>query len=249
MAQLNSAMVLPMANDHYGFRHKDRDFQGRRHPGYDYNGPGGGGADLGTPLVACAPGIVTFRADGKNRGWGNMVIYKVDMEQFFLGFGLDRPDWCPERLWIRYAHCSEIFVQEGDQIETGGQIATLGGTGGWSPHLHWDMKKVANGPMHYPAKSVSEEEFDRIYLDPEQFIAAVNEYITTAKEMNGKEPKARLIKYSKDPKVYYFNGKVKFYIPDWFTFSELFGDEEIEEVTKAVLKGIPTGQPIPSLKP
>lgn len=241
-------MVFPMKNHHYGFKHKGPDYKGRMHPGYDYNGPGGGNADEGMPLVACAPGVVTFVARGKNAGWGNMVIYRVDMDQFFIGFGLDRPDWCPERVWFKYAHCEEIYVEEGDQVDTGGQIATLGGTGGsWTAHLHWDLKKDANGPLYYPPKGISMEKFDSIYLDPERFIAAVNEHIVT--ENLKPEVEIGLIKYENAPEIYYFSGSKKHHIPDMYTLDTLFPGEEIQLVKKVVLKGIETGDPFPSIHP
>lgn len=238
-----------MKNDHYGFHHGELDYENRLHPGYDYNGPGGGDADKGTELVAIAPGVITFRADGKNYGWGNMLCYMIDMKQFFIGYELEKPEWCPDKIWVKYAHCEKIFVQEGQEFDTGESLALLGGTGGWSAHCHWDMKKVANGPFYYPNTSTSDEEFDRIYIDPESFIASINEYITVNKEQSNKWPKTTLIKAKDDPRIYYYNGVKKFHIPDWFTFEALFEDSEPEIVNKNILKQIQDGDPFTSLKP
>jgi len=240
-------MLLPMQNHHYGFKHKQSDFQGRMHPGYDYNGPGGGHADKGMELAAIAPGRVSFIALGHNKGWGNVVIHEIDMEQFFIGYEVEKPEWCPDTIWVKYAHCDEVRVKRGESVKAGEVIATLGGSGGWSSHLHWDMKQVANGPLYYPPKGISEAEFDRIYLDPEAFIASINAYITEQKEA-GNLPTSDLIKSKRDPEVYYYNGKQKFHIPDWQTLVALFGDSpEIEEIQKTTLKQIEDGDPFPSL--
>ena len=236
-----------MKNDHYGYFHGQIDEYGRRHPGDDYNGEGGGNADLGTDLIAIAPGKISFVSLGHNKGWGNMVIEKIDMVQFFIGYGIEKPDWCPDKIWVKYAHCSEIFVKRGDDVNAAQIIAKLGGSGGYSAHLHWDTKKVPNGVLYYPPKGITRAEFDRIYLDQEMFIAAVNAYIVEKKEV-GNLPTADLIKSRKDPQVYYYNGKHKFYIPDWETLVALFGDmPEIEEINKATLKQINEGDPFPSL--
>lgn len=241
-------MLLPMANDHYGFHHKESDFQGRMHPGYDYNGPGGGNSDKGTPLAAIAPGKISFTSKGSNKGWGNTIVQMIDMEQFFIGYDLERPDWCPETIWVKYAHCNTIDVMDGAEVKAGDQIATLGGSGGWSAHLHWDIKKIANGVFYYPPRGIWENEFDEIYLDNEMFIAAVNEYIVVSKEQ-GNMPTADLITTKKDPEIYYFNGKIKFHIPNMYTLDTLFGGVEIEIINKSTMKLIKNGDSFPSIKP
>lgn len=250
-----------MKNDHYGYRHGQIDALGRRHPGNDYNGPGSGGSDEGTPLESIASGLVTLRAEGSNCGWGNVVIYEIDMEAFFKGYELFLPDWCPKRVWVKYAHCKQIFVKEGERIQAGQKIALLGGTPyvsvngklqlKWSPHLHWDIKKLANGPFYYPPKGLSKDAFEEIYLDPERFIAMVNEHIVTASEQKPGEPSSDLIQGS-GPEIYYFNGKKRFHIPDWFTFDTLFGTggmKRIEKVNDKILEQIEEDGPFVSIKP
>ena len=240
-------MLLPMKNDHYGYHHGEIDKYGRRHPGADFNGPGGGNADLGTDLVGIAPGIMSFISLGYNKGWGNMAIQEIVMVQFFHGYELTIPEWCAPTIWVKYAHCSEIFVKRGESVKAGEVIAKLGGSGGWSAHLHWDMKRIANGPLFYPKRGMSRKEFNRIYLNPETFTAAVNAYIVEQKEI-GNMPTADLIKSRKDPEVYYFNGKTRFHIPDWQTLVVFFGDDpEIEEINKATLKQITEGGSFPSV--
>ena len=41
-----------------------------------------------------------------------------------------------------YAHCSKIYVSEGDKIIQGQQIAEVGATGNVTgPHLHFEIKR------------------------------------------------------------------------------------------------------------
>ena len=243
---MQKLFIPPCHNDHYGFKHKDIDFQGRLHPGYDYNGKGAGNADLGTPLVAIADGVVTFVSHGTNGGWGNMVVYKLDMHSLFQSKSMEMPEWCPRWIWVKSAHLSEIDVSEGQEIKQGEEIGNMGGTPYWSSHLHWDMKIRSNGVFYYPPKGISEEEFDSIYLDNEKFMAQVNEYIAIA---NTSMPDIGLIKLVGKPDVYYYNGVGAFHIPDWFTFETLFGDSEIQEIEKDIMKKIKLEQSFPSLKP
>ncbi len=99
----------------------------RRHEGLDLAGP------VGSPIVAPGDGLVTFV--GYKGGYGNTV--KVDH-----GYGM---------LTV-YAHCSRIFVQEGDRVKRGSVIASVGNTGSSTgPHLHYEVQVdgVPVNPMRY----------------------------------------------------------------------------------------------------
>ncbi|NJK34947.1 MAG: peptidoglycan DD-metalloendopeptidase family protein [Oscillatoriales cyanobacterium SM2_2_1] len=88
----------------------------RFHSGMDF------GADLGTLIYAADTGTVIY-ADWYG-GYGNAVI--VDH-----GNGLT----------TLYAHCSELYVKEGQPVQKGQPIAAVGSTGySTGPHLHFEVR-------------------------------------------------------------------------------------------------------------
>ena len=52
-----------------------------------------------------------------------------------------------------YAHCQDIFVTEGQEIEMGQEIASVGSTGNSTgPHLHFEIR-INNTPIN-PAEII-----------------------------------------------------------------------------------------------
>jgi murein DD-endopeptidase MepM/ murein hydrolase activator NlpD len=103
-------------------------FSGQRafHEGIDFP------ADVGTPIVAAASGKVIF-ADVHPQ-YGKLV--EIDH-----GNGLV----------TRYAHCSKLFVKEGDLVVRGQKVAAVGSTGrATGPHLHFEVR--LNGVPQNPAR-------------------------------------------------------------------------------------------------
>ena len=97
----------------------------RFHAGIDF------GADYGTLIYASERGRVIY-ADWYG-GYGNSVI--IDH-----GNGMT----------TLYAHCSELYVKDGDPVQKGQPIATVGSTGfSTGPHLHFELR--ANGEPIDPA--------------------------------------------------------------------------------------------------
>ena len=90
-------------------------------------------ADLGSPVVAAAGGVVVFA--GLHPQYG----YMVDIDH-----GND--------LVTRYAHCSKLLVREGDVVHRGRKIAESGSTGrSTGPHLHFEVRfrGVAQNPSKF----------------------------------------------------------------------------------------------------
>lgn len=91
---------------------------------------------VGTPIVAPGSGIVTFV--GYKGGYG--YTFKIDH-----GYGVQTV----------HAHCSKIFVQEGDRVKRGQLVAHVGNTGSSTgPHLHYEVRVdgVPVNPMRYLAR-------------------------------------------------------------------------------------------------
>jgi len=90
-------------------------------------------ADIGSPIVAAAAGVVVFA------GFHPQYGYVVDIDH-----GND--------LVTRYAHTSKIFVKEGDVVQRGQKIAEVGSTGrSTGPHLHFEVrfKGVPQNPARF----------------------------------------------------------------------------------------------------
>ena len=97
----------------YGLRWNGAEF----HQGIDI------AAEMGTPIVATADGVVTIA--GRNAGgYGNMV----DIDH---GSGVS----------TRYGHASAVVVTAGQRVRRGQIIAYVGSTGhSTGPHLHYEVR-------------------------------------------------------------------------------------------------------------
>jgi murein DD-endopeptidase MepM/ murein hydrolase activator NlpD len=102
----------------FGTRVSPRTQKNEHHRGVDFK------CKIGTPVKSTAAGVVVLvkEADG---GYGKRIEIRHD-----------------ENHMTRYAHLSEIKVNEGDEV-TLGQIIGLSGNSGWStaPHLHYEVIK------------------------------------------------------------------------------------------------------------
>jgi murein DD-endopeptidase MepM/ murein hydrolase activator NlpD len=94
-------------------------------------------APRGTPIAAIEGGTVAY-AGNELRGYGNLVLIKHSDG------------------WISaYAHCDELLVKKGDQVDRGKAIAKVGATGNVSePQLHFELRRGKQP------------------VDPRQFLAA-----------------------------------------------------------------------------
>lgn len=108
---------------------------GTTHLGEDWNGPGGGDADFGSPIHAIANGVVSMAHDLGDNGWGRVVrvIHRM-------------PDG--SEVESLYAHLARIDVAEGDRVTRGQLLGTMGNAHGrYGAHLHLELRTTARLPV------------------------------------------------------------------------------------------------------
>jgi len=115
-----------------GFGYRESPITGRRefHCGLDI------AAQMGTPVVATADGVITF--SGKHGLLGNMITINH-------GFGMI----------TRYGHLEKLIKHKGDHVKRGEEIALLGSTGrSTGPHVHYEVRVDGAfvNPMNYLLK-------------------------------------------------------------------------------------------------
>lgn len=123
---------------HYGFRQSPLPGAQTFHTGIDIAAP------YGTPVRAAADGIVISSAYREAYG------YTVEIEH---GFGMG----------TLYAHCSRLMVAEGDLVQRGDVIGSIGSTGrATGPHLHYEVQRdgVPVNPSHYMIGTPAPAEFE-----------------------------------------------------------------------------------------
>jgi murein DD-endopeptidase MepM/ murein hydrolase activator NlpD len=98
---------------------------GRMHRGIDIAAP------VGTPIVAAAPGVVSY-AGYNDGGFGYLVE-------------IDHADGS----MTRYAHNDRILVSVGQQVSQGQQVSEMGSTGNSTgPHLHFEVHPGGQGAVN-----------------------------------------------------------------------------------------------------
>jgi murein DD-endopeptidase MepM/ murein hydrolase activator NlpD len=129
LAQLlvpSTAPVVGPVGSGFGFRTDPITGRGALHMGLDFP------ADVGTPIVAAAGGVVINTET--HAAYGNMV----DIDH---GSGLV----------TRYAHASKLLVKNGDLVRRGQAVAQVGNTGrSTGPHLHFEV--LVDGVPQNPAR-------------------------------------------------------------------------------------------------
>ncbi len=124
----NGQFVLPVQAPQttgYGLRRTYNGWKKGWHKGLDLAGW------EGEPVKAPAAGVVIHTARGIVNG--NTVVLDHG-----LGVGSN------------YLHLDQILVKEGDRLDQGQVLGTVGGTGGFAPHLHWEVR-VHGHPVHLKA--------------------------------------------------------------------------------------------------
>lgn len=129
-------------------------FGANDHLGNDWNGTGGGNSDLGAPVYAISPGVVSAASD-VGGGWGNVVRVAHSCRG------------APEQeLESLYAHLETVEVRAGQRVLRGQRLGTIGTAGGqYLAHLHLELRAHAGLPL---GGGYSEDPTG--FLDPSAFI-------------------------------------------------------------------------------
>lgn len=123
-ANSNTSLLYPLTipsriSSTFGWRIHPITGSRRMHSGTDISAP------MGTPVLAAYPGQVAI-AD-KVGGYGNTIMLRHEN-------GTQES---------RYAHLSQIFVNEGEWVEQGAVIGLVGSTGfSTGPHLHFEWRHL-----------------------------------------------------------------------------------------------------------
>ncbi len=131
-----------------------------RHTGADLNldGPGGVLADKDAPVYAIADGQVVW-ARFVSPGWKNIIV-------------VEHPVPSEGRVvYARYAHVANMAVLEGQLVQRGQQICTVGEYAPGNYHLHFDVSPdtiLERLPGHWPGDDLAGVQ--RYYTDPMAFV-------------------------------------------------------------------------------
>ncbi|MEM6806562.1 MAG: M23 family metallopeptidase [Bacteroidota bacterium] len=111
-------------------------FGKNRHLGEDWNAVTGGNSDLGQPIYSIGHAYV-YSAKEEGPGWGKVVR--------LIHY---HPRLKPAYVESLYAHCDSLWVEEGDSVKRGDQIATIGNADGrYLAHLHLEMRDSLEMPI------------------------------------------------------------------------------------------------------
>lgn len=156
---------------------------GQWHRGIDINGIGGGDTDLGLPVQSMFPGTIVELATPANwAGYGRTVLVRSDAwVAEFVGALLDQ--YLPV-LDVQYAHLHQVTVREGDRINAGDHVGSIGkgDRNQYFAHLHLEVRKQ---PAPVIVRQGSSDEnramVDEQCLDPELVlcVAPFADYATT----------------------------------------------------------------------
>jgi murein DD-endopeptidase MepM/ murein hydrolase activator NlpD len=129
----------------------------RQHNGVDY------GAPAGTPVRAVGEGTVEFA--GRQNGYGNVVQIKHSQDRSTL-----------------YAHLSSIDVKQGQRIDQGQRLGSVGSTG-WAtgPHLHFEFQVA--GQHHDPLTIANASDTPMLDVASRQRFAALVQVVQSKLEV------------------------------------------------------------------
>lgn len=148
---------LPLGSQHGALTYNARPFRIARHLGDDLNGIGGENSDLGEVVFAAGAGRVVYTGM-PGAGWGKMII---------VAHRLPAGDEQGPVVQTLYAHLDQILVKNGQRVQRGDHIGTVGtAEGAYLAHLHFEVRQ---GPYINPAEGYADTPLNR--LSPEKFIS------------------------------------------------------------------------------
>lgn len=126
----------------WGMRRSRRTGEQRMHAGMDLGHPGG----TGTPVFNVQAGVV------------ERVLRNEDRRRAFNGYGNGVVVHHPgDDTWALYAHMDRVDVSEGQRVDPGTRLGTMGATTndkfpGMGPHLHLELRRRrSNGLTPFPS--------------------------------------------------------------------------------------------------
>jgi murein DD-endopeptidase MepM/ murein hydrolase activator NlpD len=128
--------VVGRVTSPFGISRTYNDGSGSYHAGVDI------AEEMATPVLAANAGQVVLA--GPLKVHGNAVILDH-------GWGV----------YSAYYHLSDMFVQEGQAVDSGDTVGLLGNTGlSTGAHLHWEMRvgSVAVNPLEWTSRSIPAED-------------------------------------------------------------------------------------------
>ncbi|MFZ4387540.1 MAG: M23 family metallopeptidase [Chthoniobacterales bacterium] len=150
--------TLPVAPPEGAGFYKSRGFRAGGHLGEDWVTDGGSDKGLGRPVYAIGNGVVVLARDVRV-AWGNVVVIRhawIENRQLKFADSL-------------YAHLDRISVREGQQINKGQQVGTIGTNHGmYPPHLHFEIHRDLSIGVNHAAGTRDL----RSYWLPTEFIMA-----------------------------------------------------------------------------
>jgi murein DD-endopeptidase MepM/ murein hydrolase activator NlpD len=99
----------------------------------DFNGTGGGDTDLGMPVVAAGPGVITVSQYYTSNGYGNAIEIRH-----------------PSGARTFYAHLKSRRFGVGRKVRQGQRIGRLGKSSAkytFTAHLHYEQRNAAGTPV------------------------------------------------------------------------------------------------------
>lgn len=73
-------------------------------------------------------------------------------------------------MYHRFGHLNKVIVKKGEKIEKHSLLGQVGGTGGWVPHLHWDICKYNQGTSYIVGWS--KEKVKENYIEPKDYLTS-----------------------------------------------------------------------------